>query len=1024
MTESLRLEILGPLRLWRGGAELQPGPRQQAYLLGVLLAREGQPISTAELVDLIWGEQAPATALNVIHKYVGALRRLLEPSVPNRGAGSHLHRRGTSYLFTAVSATLDLTTFRGLVRRARAELAGRRPEAALDDYLGALALWKGQAGEGLSPGPVFAALDEEFHGVCAEAAELAITVGRPEAVLPALRLAASTGPLHEPVHAGLISVLDAAGHRAEALAAYEAVRERLADQLGIDPGPALRDVHRRLTRPAPGPPPGLIGRAEEFAVLGRAVESARAGGTGLVVVEGEPGAGKTWLIEEAAAMAAREGLAVVLASCPDDRGMPAMWPWVQSIGRLLAELPAAERPGWLAGELSRLIEPSEDAIEPVRKGAIEPGRKGAVGPGAAVAPGPDAGSQFRLFERIVALAGHVAAARPVLLLLDDLQWADEASLRMLTHLAQRLPARVAVAGAMRDRAPAPGPELSRMLAAVSRVPGLRRIHLGPFSPAEVAELVRRETGRELDAAAVRRLHARTGGNPFFARELSRFQVEAGGGVPSTVRDVVRDRMAGLCGESRELLRVAALIGRDIDLPVLAAVAGLEVGACLERLEPVEALGLLTREPLRFAHDLVRESVSETMPPHRAGPLHLRIADALERGAPAAERLAHHLWSAGPLADPARTASALVRAGRRAIAKSALEAAERHLGRAAQAARSAGRAELELAALAELIAVAGMRSMYGAVDLERLERAERLARELGRDRAAADFLFSRWAALAQGLDLDAGGKLARRLLEEGETSADPVLREYGRHAWGIYLWSVGDIGEAFRWLSRCDRRRPRREDDPMRHDFQLLSAVMFAETTAVHGDPATAWSQIDALEAVMGDDPYVVTVWATFSVRIAVLTGEPDRALRAARRGIAVDPDFSFRFLGTYQRLGRCWALAVTGHDPAAAAAEAEQLITTMLLDPPRSCVSTWYGLLAEMLLAAGAPDRAAAALDRADHCLDAFGQRYAEGLLLLLRARVLAAQGRPPEMVRAAAEKAYELSIGREAGLFLGDRQI
>ena len=78
---ALRLEVLGPLRIWRDGVELDPGPRQQAYLLALLLARAGRPTSTAELVDLIWGEDAPASALNVIHKYVGALRRLLEPAL-------------------------------------------------------------------------------------------------------------------------------------------------------------------------------------------------------------------------------------------------------------------------------------------------------------------------------------------------------------------------------------------------------------------------------------------------------------------------------------------------------------------------------------------------------------------------------------------------------------------------------------------------------------------------------------------------------------------------------------------------------------------------------------------------------------------------------------------------------------------------------------------------------------------------------------------------------------------------------
>src|SRR4051812_38080408 len=94
----LHAQILGPLRLWRDGVELNTGPRQQTYLLALLLAREGRPTSTDELVDLIWGDDAPASAINTLHKYVGALRRLLEPNLPARETGSYLFRRGNGYL--------------------------------------------------------------------------------------------------------------------------------------------------------------------------------------------------------------------------------------------------------------------------------------------------------------------------------------------------------------------------------------------------------------------------------------------------------------------------------------------------------------------------------------------------------------------------------------------------------------------------------------------------------------------------------------------------------------------------------------------------------------------------------------------------------------------------------------------------------------------------------------------------------------------------------------------------------------
>ncbi|MDQ7906062.1 BTAD domain-containing putative transcriptional regulator [Phytohabitans sp. ZYX-F-186] len=1027
-----RLQILGPLRIWRDGVELAPGPRQQAYLLAVLLARAGEPISTSELIDLIWGDDAPESAVNILQKYVGALRRLLEPAVPARETGSYLQRHRNGYLFAADPDLVDVVTFRELVAAAKGGVAEQRPDAALDRYVRALGLWHGPAGEGLAHGStamaIFAALDGEFFDACVAAAELAVSRGQPERVLHALYLAARMAPLHEGVQASLVRTLAAAGRQAEALSVFQTVRARLAEELGIDPGPtlvaALRHVLAR--QPAEDIPAGtpaadaLVGRAEELGVLRQAVASAFAGGTGLVVIEGEPGVGKTRLLEEAAAGAGRRGALVVWGRCLEGDGTPSMWPWVQAVGAILGGLPAPAREQWHASELGRLV-----------------GSHGGV-PATPVLP--DSGTRFRLFEQAVALVGTVSVRRPVVLFVDDLQWADTASLDLFSHLAARLPAGTAVIGALRDRAPVPGSELARMLAAASRVPRHRRIRLGPLGPDEVAELVRRETGQDPSPGAARSIHARTAGNPFFVRELSRLLADGGvltvdaaarTAVPSTVRDVVRDRMAGLDDDARGLLQAAALIGRDVDLALLARTAGLDAQACLEGLEPLEELGLFEPSPgdpysFRFPHDLVRESVAETTPPRRAARLHLLVADGLEGTAeddePVVERLAHHLWAAGPLADPARTAATLVRAGRCAAGKSALDAAARQLHTAAQVARTAGLVELELSALSLFTAVDGMRAGYVGSALDLLERAEHLARELGREREAADFLFSRWAAYSQGIQLDPAGRLARRLLEQGEASADPIVRAYGRHAWGIHQWDVGNVGEAFRYLSHASSTVL---DDPahggegqLRRDLRLLWPVMLALMTALHGDLDTARARLDTIEAAAGDDPYVITVWAAFAVTVEAVAGDPARTLRAAKRGIALDPEFSFAFLGSYQRLARCWARAVTGDDPAGAAAEAQEIITAALTDPPRSGLATWYGLLGEMWLAAGDLEEAATALDRADSFLHKYGQRYPEGLLLLLRARLMRARGEPVAAVRAAAERARALSVEREAHLF------
>ncbi|MFY1585873.1 ATP-binding protein [Micromonospora sp. WMMD734] len=1029
---ALRLQILGPLRVQRGGVELDPGPRQRAYLLVLLLARAGEPVSTTELIDLVWGDDAPATAVNVIHKYVGALRRLLEPGLPPRAVGSYLHRHATGYRLAATAELLDLMAFRGHVGTAAAHLAAGRDTDALDAYSRALALWRGPAGDGYPhrPGAValFAALDGEFFTAAVAAADLAIAAGQPHQVLVPLRLAAAMTPLHEPVQAALVTALVAAGQQAQALAVFRAVRADLAEQLGVDPGPALSQAyHHALGRTAPpglavpAVPPGptgdgLVGRAGELAALRDATTAAFAGGTALVLVQGEPGVGKTRLLREATAEAARRGALVVWGQCLDGGGAPSMWPWVQAIRTLLDGMPDGPGAVPVGRELGSLLEPRQDVLAaPVL---------------------PDNGFPFRLFEQVVAIVAAASARRPTVLALDDLQWGDDASLHLIGHLAARLPGGTTLVGALRDHAPTPGVALSRMLAAVSRLPGHQRIRLGNLTESEVAELIRRETGSTPTPESTRSILARTAGNPFFVRELSRLLTDRPrgyAGVPATVRDVVIDRMSGLAAGSSDLLRTAALIGREVELGLLARAAGLDLDRCLEQLEPVQALGMLRSRPddpfsLRFAHDLVREAVTATTRPAQAGQLHLRIADALEQGGAdaetVAERLAHHLWSAGLLAEPARTAQALIRAGRQAAGKSALDVAERWLRSAVQVARGAGLAVWELSALAQLTAVLGMRSMYGSSVTDLLERAEHLARDLGREREAAGFLYSRWAALVQAVELDRSAPLARRLLERGRESADPWVLACGLHAWGLQQWDYGEIGEAVRWLDRSRNMIfdvPRRDEDPVRHDLQLLMAAMLAEVTTLHGAVADGRAVLDGLEDLAGDDPYMVTVWACAATRIAVIVGDPVLALRASGRGIAVDPGFSFVFLGTYQRLARCWALAVTGRDPLGNADRARRLIAAHLLDPPRSDVAAWHGLLGEMLLAGGAVDAAATALDQADHYLESCGQRHPEGLLLLLRARLLRARGEPVEVVRVAAEKARTVSAAR--GAFLHTRR-
>ncbi|WP_133877635.1 ATP-binding protein [Paractinoplanes brasiliensis] len=1019
------------MRVRRDGVELDPGPPQQALLLALLLARCGHPMGVHELISAIWEEDIPSSARNIIQKYVGALRRLIEPGLALRDNGSFLRRHGDSYSFTGPPDILDLVRFRQLVAAARADTAGHRPEAALDSYVEALALWHGPAGDGVACGtratPIFAAIDDDFYDTCVAAAELAVSLRRPEPVLRALQTAAAAAPFHEPMQAALVRVLGAAGRQAEALSVYRTVRERLADELGIDPGPPLEEAHRsvlgRPTSPPVEPPAvvvsALVGRARELAVLRAVAGEARAGRTAVGIVEGEPGVGKTMLVKEAAADAGRLGALTVWGACLPGDGTPSLWPWEQALGAVVDSLPPASREKWRAGDLGRLLEPRDDD--------------------AGIAADSAGNGQFRLFELVVGVVGHAVAQRPVLLVLDDLQWADTASLRLFGHLAGRLPGGCAVIGILRDRAPVPGSDLAGVLAAAGRLPGHRRIRLGPLRTAEVAELVRRETGHEPDAEVARTIHARTAGNPFFARELARMLSEGEGEddvpgaakVPSTVRDVVRDRMAVLGDQARELLYLGAVIGLDIDLGLLARAAVLEVADCWEQLRPSLAQGMIeTRHDdpsaVRFAHDLVRESVLGTTPPERVPRLHLAVADALELthadDESAVEPLAYHLWAAGPLADPARAGAALMRAGHRAAVKFAFEAAARHLQSAARIARAAGLPELELSALSTFSAVARRQASYAGPTVDLVERAAHLATRLGRPAEAADHLYVRLNAAYFSGERDRS-RWAHQLSELGRSSDDPVVQVTARQAMGLHHWDQGDIAAAYLSFSGNDYYTisdgvvSRRPELALRRDIPPGGGPGWhAVVTALHGDPGAAYSFLDAWDEPGNE--VVASIWVYYTAMVATMAGDLPSARRAVERWTGENLERVNAERSRYVRQYWHWVRALSGDDPASAAAEAQRHLASTLLDPPRWGIAYHHALVAEMWLAAERPHEAGAALARAAEALDEYDQRYAEGHILLVRARLLLARGASGETVRAAAEAARARSAARGAHLF------
>ena len=337
-----------------------------------------------------------------------------------------------------------------------------------------------------------------------------------------------------------------------------------------------------------------------------------------VVIAGEPGIGKTILAEELATRAEAEGAAVAWGRCHDDEGALPLWPWAQVVRALIptSEIPQHRRPV-LAALLPELGEPE--------------------------APLDADAARFRLYDAVRDSLERACERRPVLVVLDDLHWADASSLRLLRFLTvETKQARLLVVVTLRDTEGEGSELLAATLANLARTQGAERVGLAGLTEPDVAELVRLTTGAPAEHAEALApgLFRRADGNPFFVTELVRLldserrvrPGEAVTDIPAAVGDVVRQRVRRLPEDSQGLLRVAAAIGREFDLDVLGRAAGLDDDDLLDAVEPALVTRLVSQTGsgrYRFSHALVRDALYLDIPPTRRWRLHGTIGDAIE-----------------------------------------------------------------------------------------------------------------------------------------------------------------------------------------------------------------------------------------------------------------------------------------------------------------------------------------------------------------------------------------------------------
>jgi DNA-binding SARP family transcriptional activator/predicted ATPase len=629
---AIELRFLGDLEVIRGGRPMALPPSKKTRALLAYLALQPRAFRREALCELLW--ELPDDPRGSLRWSLSKLRRLVDDDARPHIVADRSHVR-----FDPTGVDVDVLTLRALTGDGLAAASVATLETAADRF-------RGNFLEGLE-----LANFHDFHAWCMAEREAvgrhqAVVLrtlierlsGEPErAVVPARRLV-GLDPYEVAARAGLIRLLVELGYSDEAEQQYH-LGTRMQKEIGAPPSAALFEAWRgppggRPQRPtdragAVEPPPAparvaaltrLVGRDAEQALLADAVESAaRERRVRILLLRGEPGIGKSRLMEAAVALARDSGARILRASAFESETLRPFSLWLDAL------------------------------------------RQSADPSAARIFDDLDHGNRDRLFA---ALADHLAAAArsaPVLLAFDDLQWSDESSAAALHYVARRIREHplLGILAARDD-------ELRDNAAATQALRGLRHdgllreVRVGPLTEAALTALVR-ERAPGVDAEAIGR---ECGGNPLLAIELAR--AEAAGDSGGSLDELVQERLSRLGGDCAEVLRWAAVLAPRLEVAALERTTGFDPSRIAAALEAAERQAILlgTEQGVRFSHHLVARSVYGAISPTRRQIMHRRVAELLEQDTALdlgqAADLAHHAAQSG---EPALAARAMVSAGR-------------------------------------------------------------------------------------------------------------------------------------------------------------------------------------------------------------------------------------------------------------------------------------------------------------------------------------------------------------------------
>lgn len=750
MKGDTEFRLLGSLEVRTGARPLSLGGLKQRALLALLLLNANRVVARERMVDELWGENPPETAVATVQVYVSRLRKLLPEGT--------LVTSPPGYLLAVEPQAFDLREFERLVAEAR----GAEPERAAGLLREALELWRGPPLAEFADEPFARSeggrLDDLRLAALEDRIEADLALGRHADLVGELEVLIEQQPHRERLRAALMLALYRAGRHPDALAAYRNARDAL-DEIGLEPGAALRHLEKQILtqdtaldlsrrpllavgRPTlPGPlvptsPFPFVGRAAELALLREALERAKGGEGRVILLAAEAGGGKTRMIRELAHDAVADGV-LTLYGASDPAVVTPHEPlreWLAFLLRVADADTLRECLGPQGAQLTRLV----------------PELSHLTGASPAEGDRPEL-DRFALQGAVMELLTRLSRVQPLLLVLDDVQWADSETLQLVRRLGRSAPeARWLVVGAYRSEQTAD--QLVEALADLSRLEGVTRLALGNLGTTEVSAFIKASADAEASAGLVTAIEELTDGTPLLLCELWR-ALRASGGVEVSdvvqltrpiaelrgserLSDVVQPRLTGLAATTATLVETASVAGTRFETGIVAGAAGIQPDDLVAAIEEAVDSGLIEELPdptpaCRFSHELIRRVVYDRISRVRRVELHLRVGEALERShgekpTRVLPELAHHFTLAASVAGAERAVRYNLEAAQAAAAAAAFTEAAARLQTALELGITDARKRVQVSVeLAVLLAETGRIAEAEPILIENLDAAAAL-----------------------------------------------------------------------------------------------------------------------------------------------------------------------------------------------------------------------------------------------------------------------------------------------------------